>query len=483
MKRLVHLLPPVGFAVGYVLISFSATPTPLTGLLRPLLVAAVGALLLAAVLALLTRDVRIGSTLASAVVVLASAMWLPVLIVACVALWIALVALLRRVTKRSMQPGVLSIRTAARVTAMFSLFFVGVSLVASIPTAIGSVSFEARPARASASGPNTPEIVVLLLDGYPRSDVLSDGFGIDNTDFEAALSGMGFDVKEESRSNYSATWPTIASMMNGAYLDEIPLLQPFPSDQTEQYQVLSKAIDTSKLPKILRAEGYEVAWVPGPFEDVALNTADRTISEGQLTAFELSLLRHSPLLPAVLTVAPDILLEQHRDRIEHAFAQVPRLATNDGTPTLGVVHVVSPHPPITFAADGSLAEPAACLPSCSLWALVDDEQWAAFPGQIEHLNRLIVSALEEAIAANPEAVIVVMSDHGTSPPGADDSLALDNFTAIRLPNDPDRIPSDVSVVNLLPEVLNAVIDADLPIRPYRGWISASEFPLNLQPIE
>ncbi len=87
--RLVQLLPPVGFAVGYVLISFSATPTPLTGLPRPLLVAAAAALILAVILALLTRDVRIGSILASALVVLASAMWLPVLIVACVALWIA----------------------------------------------------------------------------------------------------------------------------------------------------------------------------------------------------------------------------------------------------------------------------------------------------------------------------------------------------------------------------------------------------------
>ena len=223
-------------------------------------------------------------------------MWLPVLIVACVALWIALVALLRRVTGRSGGPSVLSLRTAARVTAIFSIFFAVVSLVVSVPTAAGNLSLEARPIAAT-DDPSSPEIVVLLLDGYPRSDVLADGFGFDNTDFEAALTEMGFDIKDESRSNYSATWPSIASMMNGAYLDEIPILQPFPADQTEQYQVLSQAIDTSTLPELLRANGYEVAWVPGPFEDVALNTADRLISGGQVTAFELSLLRHSPLLP------------------------------------------------------------------------------------------------------------------------------------------------------------------------------------------
>ena len=482
MMRLVQLLPPVGFAVGYVMISFSATPTPLTGLPRPLLVAAAAALILAAVLALLTRDVRIGSILASALVVLASAMWLPVLIVACVALWIALVAILRRVTGRSGGPSVLSLRTAARVTAIFSIFFAVVSVVVSVPAAAGNLSLEARPI-AAAGDESRPEIIVLLLDGYPRADVLADGFGFDNTGFEAALTEMGFDIKDESRSNYSATWPSLASVLNGEYLDEIPVLQPFPVDQTEQYQALSEAIDTSTLPTLLRAEGYEVAWVPGPFEDVALNTADRMISGGQLTAFELSLLRHSPLLPVVLAVAPHVLLEQHRDRIEHAFAQVPRLATADGTPTFAVVHVVSPHPPITFAPDGGLAEPAACLPDCSLWALVDEEQWALVPDQITHLNRLVLGALADAIAANPEAVLVVMSDHGTRLPDGDDSLELDNFTAVRLPNFPDRIPADVSLVNLLPELLNTVIETNLPIRPYRGWISASEFPLDMRPVE
>ena len=79
--------------------------------------------------------------------------------------------------------------------------------------------------------------------------------------------------------------------------------------------------------------------------------------------------------------------------------------------------------------------------------------------------------------------LVIMSDHGTRLPDVDDSLELDNFTAVRLPGYPDRIPADVSVVNLLPELLNTVIDTDLPIRPYRGWISASEFPLDMRPVE
>jgi hypothetical protein len=477
---MLHLLPPAGFAAAYVLISFAATPTPITGLFRPIAIAVLVAIVLAALFAAVFRSFQLGGLTASALVVLASAQWLPLIVVATGAGWLGLIALLRRWRGRSVR-GLFTLTSLTRVMAIFAVFLAVVSLVAAMPQLADSFALNVDRSHGEPRA-DSPDIVFILLDAYPRPDVLADGFGVDDGSFESRLTDLGFAVKSQARSNYSATWPTIASMLNGTYLQELPGAEPFPTDQTEQYQLLSRLIDTSALPSVLRDHGYEIVWVEGPFEDVALNTADRVLTGGQVTAFELSLLQHSPLLPVLTSVAPDFLLSQHRDRIEHALELVPQLASASGRPTFSFVHVVSPHPPVVFQADGELAAPAACLPECSLWALVDETQWDAFADQFTYLNRLVVNAVTDAVAANPDAVIVVFSDHGTAPPGGDDADALKTITAVRMPGYVDEIPSDISVVDLLPEVLNTVLDTELPLQPYRGWISASEFPLTMTPV-
>jgi hypothetical protein len=320
-----------------------------------------------------------------------------------------------------------------------------------------------------------------MLDAYPRSDVLAASFGYDNSEFESGLTELGFDIREDSRSNYTATWATLASMLNGRYLQDIPAISLFPADQTEQYLALMRAINSSALPNVARQGGYRIAWVESPFENAALTTADELRSGGQITSFELSLLTDSPLLPALLAVAPDFLIDQQRSRIHQALSQLPHLTADDGSPTFAVAHVLSPHAPIAFDAAGRLVDPPACMPDCSLWAFTDEEQWAGFVGQVEYLNEIVLDAIAETVDANPEAVVVVMSDHGSGPPGAPEDALLKSFLAIRHPGTPD-FEGDMSPVNLLPAIFNAYLGTELPTSPYRAWISESEFPLNMRPV-
>ena len=476
-RRFLVLLYPAGFAAGYVLISFAATPTPVGGIWRPLVVAVLGSTLIACLLALAFRRIALGALLGSVAVLVLSAPWLAAIIVGAGAIWLVLVSILRRRRKAPLPR--LSVERLVSIAGVVSAMFLVVSLVTALPAVRGGTNDANAPIQAKE---DAPDIVVLLLDGYPRSDMLRSGFSLDNEPFERALSELGFSVKSASRSNYSATWATLASMMNGRYLDDVPGLTPFPEDQAEQYRALSSAIDSSTLPQLLRSYGYEIAWVPSPFENASLNTADRVLSGGQLTAFELSLISDSLVLPIIQAVEPDFVLNQHRDRTIEAFDQMQGLVQPDDTPTFALVHVLSPHPPMIFAADGDLPAPATCLPECSLWALVDDAQWSLFPGQVTHLNDLVVQTMAEAIEANPDAVLVVMSDHGTKPPGGAEASVLSNFTAIRLPDGDDAVPNDVSPVNLLPEILNRVLDTDLPTSEYRGWISEAEMPLTMEPV-
>ncbi|HYI67067.1 MAG TPA: hypothetical protein VEW95_09105 [Candidatus Limnocylindrales bacterium] len=474
------LLLPAGFAAGYVLLSFVATPTPLSGLVRPLLIATGVSVVVAGGLALILRNVQAGGLVASILVLAISAPWVPALVLVTVGIWIVLVFALRRSLKRTSRARLPSLATATRMVGTFSLLFAVVSGVSAIPSAAAGFG-SGGVARRNPDGAAGPDIVILLLDGYPRSDVLASSFGYDNAWFEAGLTRLGFEVLAESRSNYTATWATLASMLNGRYLQEMPEILPFPTDQAEQYVALMRAINESSLPGVARDRGYEVAWVESPFENASLTTADELHSGGQMTSFELSLLRHSPLLPVLLAVAPDLLLAQQRDRIEGTLAELPDLVADDETSTLAVAHVLSPHAPIVFAADGSLADPPSCLPDCSLWAFVNEEQWDQFPGQVDHLNEIVLDALVETVAANSSAVVVVMSDHGHRPPGAPEDDLLRSFTAVRFPGAADVADGDLSPVNLLPAIFNAYLSTNLPVSPYRAWISEAEFPLTMTP--
>ena len=52
---------------------------------------------------------------------------------------------------------------------------------------------------------NSPNIYILLLDGYPRADTLAERYDFDNRPFLEELRDRGFDVAERSRTNYMFT--------------------------------------------------------------------------------------------------------------------------------------------------------------------------------------------------------------------------------------------------------------------------------------
>jgi hypothetical protein len=65
---------------------------------------------------------------------------------------------------------------------------------------------------------NLPDIYYIILDGYPREDILQQTFGLDNSQFITWLEAKGFYVAECSQSNYSHTAPSMAATFNLTYL-------------------------------------------------------------------------------------------------------------------------------------------------------------------------------------------------------------------------------------------------------------------------
>jgi hypothetical protein len=471
---------PGAFAAGYVLLSFASFPTPVSGLWRPLAMAVIAALAMAVAFSALVRNRSLGALLATAVVLTLSAVWLLAAVAGAALLWTGAVSLMRKTQKSAplRWPG---LPAANRMVGIFGAMFALVSMISAAPPLVRSVQFAtSEPDSVEAAG-SAPNIYMILLDGYPSADVLREYLSYDNSAFQRSLMDLEFAVSSDSRSNYTATWATLASMFHGEYLEKIPSIRPFPIDQGEQYLSLMEAINDATVLAELHARGYRIVTVPSPFEAAALVSADEMRVTGELTSFELSLLQHSRLLGPLLTIAPDYLLEQQKLRIDHAFESTAAVAAETSAgPTFMFTHVLNPHPPIVYESDGALADLPDCFPTtCSLWQMAEASQWAQLPAQIEHLNRLVIETVGRVISADPDAVIIVMSDHGSRPPGAPEEVLLQNVLAIRSPHQPNIVTRGMHLVDLLPTVFDAYFGTESPRHDYRGWLNVPEHPLEM----
>ncbi len=66
-----------------------------------------------------------------------------------------------------------------------------------------------------------PDIYLIILDAYTRSDVLKEFYDYDNSPFLNELTEMGFFIGECSLSNYANTRLTLPSVMNFNYIPDI----------------------------------------------------------------------------------------------------------------------------------------------------------------------------------------------------------------------------------------------------------------------
>jgi len=477
--RLEWLLP-VALAAAYVLVKFEAIPTPLGGLVRPLTIAVLGAVAMQAIASLVLRSATLGSLLAGAAVLAMMRMW-PLSLILLAVLGATVVVERRLGSGAPASPAARVIGQVPRGLGVVACILVIVSAMPIVSRTFGAERADTSPPTTIPSDSPRPDIFVIVLDGYPSTSVLADTFGYDNGAFDRALDDLGFDVAHGARSNYTSTWASLGSFLNMRYLDEIPGLDAVPREPAPQHRALMTAIARSAGVGVLRDAGYRIVTVPSPFESTSLSSADVVHSPASPTAFEHALIQDTVLAGALKAVAPRLLTELHRAGIEEAFDLTREIARAPGAgPVFSLTHVMSPHAPYVFAADGGLVEPLDCYPdSCTFWG----GEWADLPGQVRHLNEQVLEATRDLVEVRPEAVIILMSDHGSQPGNRPVAGRFQNLVAARTPGIDGLVPRDLSLVNLLPVVLNGYLGTELPLYPHRSWISEADEPLTTTPFD
>ena len=485
------MLQPVAFGLAVLLSRFVSWPTSPESLVRPFLVvvaSAVAALLLARVI---TRSWTWAAILSSSFVLFTLREGIPALVLAGVAIWWLMVRALRLVQKRR-APAPTVPEFVARASGYFSIaFLVVMGFSAWQAHAAGMVDFETP--EISSAGEGGPNIYVMVLDGYPQADTLEDVFAIDNRSFQDELDLLGFRVSDAARSNYNKTWQTMAAMLDGAYLDEMLDGRVIPEDRETQVRWLHAMINQGSILDALRERGYVVRTAPSPFVSTSLTSADDYQAAGHFTEFEARLIWSTPWMAVAHQPLTSFLLAEQERVVRDNVDLMARMAEDRRhEPQFVLAHIHSPHTPFVLHPDESF-EPTmpACFPQrCTLWhaphEALDvelDEYGDGLRNQIAILNDLVLQSVNRVVQADPEAVVIIMSDHGARYSLVEPEEHFRTFLAARTPGHPDLYPDDESSVNILRRLVDAYFDADVDPLPYRSWEVDWHYNLVLTPRE
>ena len=118
--------------------------------------------------------------------------------------------------------------------------------------------------------------------------------------------------------------------------------------KVDQERIAARALLGVPLFDLVEDAGYHTRIVQGPVVHAPLGGADEVTSAGSATNFELHTLQRTPL--AAPAEALGIGMDQARAQVTGALE---RFADPPDSPAFTLTHVMAPHAPFSFEADGS----------------------------------------------------------------------------------------------------------------------------------
>lgn len=389
---------PVGVAfcimAGLVLSRFPKEPRPPDYLIRPLLVVAVISLILG--LASSVLDTAGGPVAA------VGSVWLlkPNLTEALIALGLLGVLIAYRLWRGYLP----DVRKPLAVGA-------GVFLVVGVLPILPLISRSLDTKYVASKSVAGPPIYMILLDGYPRADTLA-AHGFDISRFLTDLSLRGFDIYPNATSHHVTTFRTITHMLTG---------EPMDGEGWGEVDERRATRNSWQLPV-----GF-VSVAP-PFGPVTLPN-DRTLNPGGFTIFEAELLSES----IFGAVSGDYVMDGMRSQLQRSLRLI---AETDERRVFA--HLLAPHMPFLYSKHGP-APPPPCWPGCHI---LDNsysvrELISKTGDYVIWLNPHLTNTIDHIINEQPDAEIVLFSDHGgrfTASTLTDDDEWHRVFLAARTPS-------------------------------------------------
>lgn len=383
---------------------------------------------------------------------------------ACCAVWIW-----RRVRRPERATAALNaVALVALAFPLLTLARVGVRSLAVAPEE------QAAPRLSLPAGRRAPDIYLLIVDAYARQDTLHIVYEMDNRPFLESLQALGFYIAEDARSNYAQTGLSLASLLN---IDHIDALLAGMETEHPGRDDLWKWIQHSEVRRQLEALGYVTVAFSSGLPGTELTDADYYLSAGSSEAslgrfgagpleslvVQTSLLR---LAADFLPSLPQVPYDLHRARILGTLEGLHSLPQTEG-PRFVFAHILAPHPPFVFAADGTPLTPEGPF-TLQFEADTGSGSGQAYIQGYREQVKFINHRLEEVLAAilgqsEVPPVIILTADHGPDSESGRQSYVQERMTilsAYHLPTGTAGLYPSITPVNAFRVVFQQVFGAD-----------------------
>lgn len=332
----------------------------------------------------------------------------------------------------------------------------------------------------------TRDVWYLVFDRYAGSPALEALYGYDNGPFLDELRERGFHVADGATANYLKTAHSLASSLNMDELDAPALAAEAaaPDDWAPLYRRLQSG---HTVEQFLHDHGYRYLHLGLRRGATYLNeAADINFLLGDTTEFS-AVLADTTILLAVQEALPEEMTigteSFYPAQTRFQLSELERIAEAPGL-NFVFAHLLLPHPPYAFNADGSRVTPEQSA------SRTEDEQYLE---QLRFTNNRILKLLD-LLQAGPQAswpIVVLAADEGPFPEryardeagfawleATPDELLrkFSILTAVSVPGvdaaglDAAGFGDRITPVNLFRVVFNAAFDAGLPVLPDRNWV-------------
>lgn len=325
---------------------------------------------------------------------------------------------------------------------------------------------------------NLPDIYYIVLDGYGRSDILREYYGVDNSGFLDFLRNSGFYVSEESHSNYNQTALTISSALNLNYLDHLMKI----NEQSDNREPLARLVRDSAVRRYLEAHGYQVVAFDTWYFVTQVTDADLYYPNiERLNPFEEMLLVNSAAIFWVDRLAAVERYENYLRSFENLYHVVE---LKQESPKFVFAHMIIPHPPFVFKENGEPGNYSGTGEG-SMFSGNQADYFEGYSSQVKFANKVFARIIEHILAESERPpVIILQADHG---PGGylnwdhvENSCIRERFSilsAIYLPPGIQKIQDPrITPVNTFRLVFNNVFGENLPLLEQKAYFSSVDRP-------
>jgi hypothetical protein len=398
-------------------------------------------------------------------------------------------------TRKSLSILNLSISIILAALTIFQLADMGFYYIAQEHQAIASPPSQTMSSRILPLNPaditSKPDIYYIILDTYTRNDVIQKDIGIDTSPFLDSLRQKGFYVGDCSTSNFDFTLVSVSSSLN---MDFVQNLDPRFVPDNINNSLLDDYIHHSKVRATLESIGYKTIAFATGFSFTEITDANEYLAPPNPSLlspdvqpfeslwFKTTLLRalfdtHPPFLSTMLNYL-SFPHSAHVAREEYLLDTLPQLAKQGG-PKFVFAHVVIPHVPLVFRADGSITKDDRYFREMFDQPASTDYLIDGYKNQVEFIDQRMLSIVDTILknSAQPP-VIIIQGDHGL--------LYYNHFPILNAYYLPDggskALYSTITPVNSFRVVFNQYFGAHLPLLPDNSFTSTYTRPYDFKAV-